>query len=320
MLFSYRAFGLEIVASAPISGLVLSGSCHEPDVRIHFGDIPLTVPTSRLYQSPVHQQSSSTLNVYELADGSFLFKYHDETTFVVSRSGSDVWVQWPAVFTQEDAVTYLLGPILGFILRLRGVVSLHASGIVIGDSAIALLGHAGAGKSTTAAAFARMGYPVVTDDVFALVDGNNSFLVQPGYAGLRLWPDSVESLWGSPDACPALTPNWDKRHVDLQRKEFTFAAIPMPVCAIYVLGERSDEPSAPVIRSEPAGFMMLLANTYVNYLLDKPARAHEFDILGRLARAVPIRRVIPHTQAGRLPQLCNLIIEDVCARTPSAVA
>ena len=318
MSFSYRAFGLEIVADAPISGLVPASSLHEPDVRIHLGHIPPAIPKLRLYQSPVHQQGDSALNVYGLAGGSFLFKYQDETTFLVARSGSEVWVQWPAAFTQEDAVTYLLGPILGFILRLRGVVSLHASGIVIGDSAVALVGHAGAGKSTTAAAFARLGYPVITDDVFALVDRHNEFLVEPGHAGLRLWPDSVESLWGFPDACPALTPNWDKRHVDLQHKELIFAAVRMPVCAIYVLSERSDEPAAPVIRTEPEPFMKLLANTYVNYLLDKPARAHEFDVVGRLARAVPIRRVIPHTQAGRLSQLCNLIAEDVCARTPSA--
>ena len=42
---------------------------------------------------------------------------------------------------------------MGFVMLLRGIVCLHASAIAIDDEAIALLGPAGSGKSTTAAAF-----------------------------------------------------------------------------------------------------------------------------------------------------------------------
>ncbi len=312
---SYRAFGLEIVADNPVLGLVPSCSAQEPDVRIHFNYIPEVSPCECLFRSPSHPQGGPALNVYGVAGGSFLFQYKDQTAFLVNGSGSEVWVRWPECFTQQDADTYLLGPILGFLLRLRGVVSLHASGIVIGGSAIAVVGQAGAGKSTIAAAFAQLGYAVLTDDVFALVDLGHEFWVEPGHAGLRLWPDSAESLWGSAHALPPLTPNWDKRHLDLQRKEFTFDTARKPVRGIYVLGPRSEEAAAPFIRSEPKPLINLLANTYVNYLLDKRARAREFDLLGRLANCVPIRRVTPHLQASRLPELCNLIVADVGSRS-----
>ena len=166
-------------------------------------------------------------------------------------------MQWPENFTVQDAATYLLGPIFGFLLRLRGVVSLHASGVMIGDHAVALVGPAGAGKSTTAAAFAQCGYPVITDDVFALKDSGGRFFVEPGYATLRLWPDSVEALCGSPHALPLITPNWDKRYLDLRSADFQFANSRVPISAIYVLGERRQDAGAPDIGPEPDAFVVV---------------------------------------------------------------
>src|SRR5271156_6758875 len=73
----------------------------------------------------------------------------------------------------------------------------------------------GAGKSTTAAAFARRGFAILSDDVSALWDCRPPFLLQPAYPQLRLWPSSVRLLFGADDALPPLTPNWDKRGLDL---------------------------------------------------------------------------------------------------------
>jgi dephospho-CoA kinase len=60
-------------------------------------------------------------------------------------------------------------------MLLRGVVCLHASAVAIGDEAIALLGPAGSGKSTTAAAFAERGYSVLAEDVVTLDDRGDHF-------------------------------------------------------------------------------------------------------------------------------------------------
>jgi energy-coupling factor transporter ATP-binding protein EcfA2 len=276
------------------------------------GYLPDVSRRGPLYESPFPADDGfPALKVSELEDGSFHFAYRDQTTFVVNRSGSEVWIQWPACCSLEHAALYLLGPVLGFTLRLRGVVSLHASGVRIGDSAIAILGHAGAGKSTTAAAFARLGHPVITDDVFALKDCGNAFSVLPGCPGLRLWPDSVESLWGSPEVLPPLLPNWDKRFLDLRGNGFEFISQPMPVSAIYCLGPRSEHATAPEITGGNGHPLIdLIAHAYVNYLLDRQARAHEFDVLTRLARSVPFRRVTPQAEASRLPELCKAIRSD----------
>lgn len=262
------------------------------------------------------ENGQPSLTVWSLSGGAYLYlRYVDGVEFVVGREGRSVWAAWPETSTVADMATYLLGPVMGLVLRLRGVVSLHASAVSVGGRAIALLGPAGAGKSTTAAAFAMLGYPVLCDDVAALVECDGAFLVQPAAPRLRLWPESVQALFGSHDALPRLTPTWDKRAFDLQARGYLFEPRALPLTAIYLLEERSADADAPFIEpvSAPAGMIPLVANTYVNYLLDRTMRAQEFEILGRLLARVPVRRVTPQADPATLPGLCEAILDDLAA-------
>jgi hypothetical protein len=192
---------------------------------------------------------------------------------------------------------------------LRGVVSLHASGVEVKGQGIALVGPPGAGKSTTAAAFVQAGFRAFTDDVFALIDTPRGFLVQPAFPGLRLWPESVRYLWGSADALPRLTMAWEKRYLNLEQQGYGKDPQPVPIAAIYLLGPRTDHPGAPYFESVPS-LLDLLANTYAGYALSSDMRAHEFDVLSRLMSTVPVRRLIPHADPSKLSALCSLIEND----------
>src|SRR5262249_22104194 len=148
---------------------------------------------------------------------------------------------------------------------------LHASAIGVDGRAIALIGPAGAGKSTTAAAFARQGYPGLSEGVVALRDQGDSLLVEPGYPLSRLWAESVQALFGSRDALPPLTPNWNKQYLDLTQNDFSFQRQPLPLAALYFLDGRSDDPAAPFVEAVPpqTGLVELVTNTYTNYMLDQ---------------------------------------------------
>src|SRR5262249_11300592 len=146
----------------------------------------------------------------------------DGMQFILDRSGSEIWATWPDPMCAEDAVSYLLGPVFGLVLRLRGFFTLHASVVCIGDVAIAVAGSPGAGKSTTAAALAHHGCPVLSDDIAALRELDGDILVQPAYPQLNLWPSSVEALYGAKDRLPPIAPNWDKRYLDLRTNGYRF--------------------------------------------------------------------------------------------------
>jgi hypothetical protein len=205
---------------------------------------------------------------------------------------------------------------MGFVLRLRGRICLHAGAVAIGDQAVALVGPPGAGKSTTTAAFARLGCPVLSDDLLPIWDERGIFSILPGYPSLRLWPESVNALFGSADALPPLTPNWDKRSLDLIANGYPFSADPLPLAAIYILGERSAQLAAPFVSdvSGHTALIALIANTYSNLLPDTGTRTPALRLLGRIAAHVPLRQVTPHEDVANLPALCGAILDDFHAR------
>lgn len=329
MKYQYNIYGICLETNKAISGLSPSITLNEPDVRVSL-NISHSSPTDSredgeiLYFSDcLAKNGKPLLIVQELDKGSWIrLLYSDNTEFLINRNRSEILATWYAPLTLEDTATYLLGPVLGFLLRLRGTVVLHGSAINFNQQAIVLFGEAGAGKSTTAAAFAMLGYPILSEDVVPLLAQHDSFIVQLGYPLIRLWPESVKILFGSSDELPLLTPNWDKRYLDLTKKGYKFQQKPLPLGAIYVLGERQNNPTSPFV--EPIlpqeALINLVSNTYTNYLLDNSARAHEFEVLGQLMKRVPVRRIIPHKDPARLPALCDVILNDFHNLTAAAVA
>jgi hypothetical protein len=323
----YSLYGLRLEANVSIPGLTALICDESPDVRVWLAETPprldyVTKLSQDIYYRSSHQNEHGQplLTVQRVLGGNyFRLTYADNTAFLIDRVGTEIWSTWPDTLSIEDTAVYLLGPILGFALRLRGVTCLHASAVAIDRQAVGFLGPGGAGKSTTAAAFARLGYGILSEDVVALEDSRSGFSVQPGYPHIRLWPTSAEILYRSPDALPPLTPNWDKRYLDLVEKGYQFQCSPLPLAAVYILGERCPDPEAPFVEEISAreALMTFVENTYGNYLLEPAMRAKEFTVLSRLVERVPIRRVNPHVDPDRLLRLCHAILDDsrmVCPR------
>src|SRR5215469_13092785 len=311
-----------------LPGLALRSDSDAYDVQIFLKkwiSVPTISPESVeiLYSSPENAAPGQpNLRMGVLPGGHYFgFFYRDEVRFAVERQGREVWCDWPENYTLEDACTYLLGPVLGFVLRLRGVTCLHASAVSVDGRAIALVGSPGAGKSTIAAALAQCGFSVIADDVVALVADGKNFQAQPGYPRLNLWSDSVRALFGSNDALPRITPTWDKRYLALGDNGFGFASQALPLGAVYVLGAREAALEAPVIDylSGSNALAEFVTNTYVNYLLDRDMRSREFDVLTRLVVRVPIRRVRSPADYSAVFDLSEAIASDarqVMARNP----
>ncbi len=247
--------------------------------------------------------------MYELDEG-FLFRYADDTEFHVSRDGREIWATWAPSATLADTETYLLGPVLGFAQRLMGVLCLHASAVVVDDRAIALCGPGSAGKSTTAGAFGAAGFGVLADDMTALRERDGNLLTQPAYDHLRLWESSERILLGSSGSLPRLTPNWDKRALQLRGQGWTFREQPAPLGAVVLLAAREDDARSPRVEVVTPGeaFIAIAANTYANYLLDSRMRADEFASIARLMSNVKILRATPHADPARLGDLVHAIV------------
>ena len=327
----YTSYGLNLVANRKVPGFTPADSNAVDDVRIWIGHFPAAISEERTlwYKSPRgNRHGRPNLIISRLSRGAFHFAYDDQIEFLIGAEGGEVWCTWEGSATIADAAVYLRGPILGFALRLRGVVCLHASAVVLESSGIAILAASGGGKSTTAATFAKLGYMVLADDLVALARQNGQLLALPGCPRVNLWPDAVESLFGDPETLPRVIPRggvndwWDKRFVDLEPGS-QFQTEPAPLKAIYILGARSRRDGPPMIESMSAqdAFVWLTDGTHAVYALDGKMRAVEFDALGDLAREVPVRLVKPSDNPERIEEMCSAIVEDFAAlRSASAGA
>ena len=321
MSFNYSVFGLSLRSNLAIPGLnPANAPLPANDVEVHLGISPVTqsdLSTDhgelKFVSSDLDAAGQPALRIWHVHGGALLYlAYCDGMEFWLDRKGASVWARWPGASSLEDAATFLLGPVLGLLLRLRGVTCLHASAVAFDDRAVAFVGDEGAGKSTTAAAFASRGHAVLSDDVVAIVEREDGFYVLPAYPYLSLWPDSVKLLYGPEKTLPTFSANWDKRVLSLAEDRLSFQKEPLPLGAIFILGERSSDAAAPFLETPSMHdcLMALVANSYATGMLDTEMRGQEFALLGRLLATVPVARIRPQEGTAEISVLCGAIRES----------
>jgi len=312
----YTACGLTIASDVEIPGLPAVERPCVSDLLVSIGDhaaarLAVGAERVRYVSSDVPPCGEPQLRVWTGSTGAHRFRYSDGTEFIVNAQATSVSLTWEPPLTAGDAAVYLLGPVLGFIMRLRGVVSLHASAVATDRGAVVFVGEAGCGKSTTAAACATLGYPVLSDDLLPIRETPETFWAHPSHPRLTVWPDTVRGLFGAADQLPALTPTYDKRYLDLQARRH-FRDSPLPIAVIHVIGARHERPHAFGVKTlrPTAALMSLVSNTYGNYLLDSSMRALEFDVLSRLVHRVPVREITFADDIAQLFECCPRLLDS----------
>jgi hypothetical protein len=311
----YSAFGLSFRSNREIPGLIPSKIPTAADVELFLGVRPANSQghlAEELYyeSSDTDENGQPGYRLWRTSGGDFLrMDYVDGVQFWFDRRAASIWCSWPESLAVADAAVYLLGPVMGLLLRLRGVTCLHASAVGFGGYAVAFVGPEGAGKSTTAAALGRRGHAIISDDIVAVEEREGGFVVFPAHPYLGLWPESVAMLFGSEKKLPEFAATWDKGRFSLNEHDLAFQERALPLRAICLLEQRTSDPSAPFLEEESSreGLIALVTNSYGGNLLDRDLRAREFEMLGRLVTQVPVQRVRASSDRSRMDALCDLI-------------
>jgi hypothetical protein len=117
------------------------------------------------------------------------------TSFYVEREPASITFDVP-IDLSPDALVHPLGTVaLAVLARWRGDVTLHAGAFVASSGAWAVLGERGSGKSSMLAVLAQRGYPVVADDLLAVLDG----LAWAGPSCVDLRSDVAERIGSARD-------------------------------------------------------------------------------------------------------------------------
>lgn len=243
--FRYRLYGLDIESDFDLGQLPASGDQGTPTVRVIRTRIPLP-PIDRSEPLTFIDTSSEQLFVWSMV-GAFRIVADDCIEVDPYPGVADSLVALP-----------LVGTVFAALLQRRGLSVFHASAVAVDGRAVVLLGHKGAGKSTTAGALAAAGHTLIADDVVAVELGVAAPQVLPAAPQLRLWDDSSASLGST-----AIT-DLGRLHHAIDKSLYALpvtARAPVPLARFYLVG-RSATPAIHPISSTDA-MTTLLNQSYM---------------------------------------------------------
>jgi hypothetical protein len=323
MKYRYTIYGLQIESSRPLN--LLTETVNDSiDLSIVWTTDESDSPDARLDWQPVVTEGLKRRKAIALwqataSDGIYTkLQYKTEVgriDFLLDPSKKKLWIIHDRRELPGDLESYFVGPALGCILRLRGTVCLHSSVVNIDGRAVALLGRKMSGKSTFAAGFAQLGAAVLADDVAVLTPKDDNFLVQPGYSKVRLRPASANFLVKNAESLPPVYSDYNSRYFSLA-EENRFCSNPLPLAAIYILGEIDDQYNIPFVETiKPREKLLkLLENTVGSFVLTASERAQEFRVLSQIARKVPVSKLFYAHRIKSLPVQCQTIVDDFRCR------
>lgn len=257
-LVSYGVYGLRLDCGRELVTGLRSPRAGMPAIAVSFGEFAEGPEGEVIYESSGRNpRGLPYLSVRRPGPGELRLRHEGDA----GRAEFAVRAEAVAVHSEGvapgDLEAYLLGPVLGCLLRLRGVLTLHGCVVAAGGAAVALTGPKGAGKSTLAAA---LGLPVLSDDLVPIEGRDGQPWVEPGYPRVRLWQDTVAAVASAGAGFPRVLEGCDKFMVPVDR----FGAEPLPLRAVLQIAD-GPEPALQEL-GEAQAVAVLMGARYAPYL------------------------------------------------------
>jgi hypothetical protein len=327
MTFDYTAFGLVIDSDIELPELV---SASRPDaVRDPMRTLGVRKAVVRLGQIDVARESPTSGSDRVLAwarRGDVCLDYSGIARYQIV-GGERITVEPADGASARMVRLFLIGPAFALLLHQRGLLVLHASGVNVGERAIALVGEKGEGKSTLAASLHARGHPLVSDDLMSLDLGQQDCVrVSPGYPHCKLLPDAtmaVERMDGARQPVHVGSHEEGPSHAEAGAADYPkqaysacadFSGALLPLGAVFVLGTGDRERIELLPPQER--FVELVRHSYLAPLMERTCElADHFRQVVELAQRVPVFRLERRRDLDRLPAVASLI-EHEAARLP----
>jgi hypothetical protein len=221
----------------------------------------------------------------------------------------------------ESAEIALLGTVFAYWLERRKVLAIHSAAVEIDGVAAAFTAASTGGKSTLATAFVQRGRGLITDDILPIRE-EVGFIVNGSYPQLRLWPEQAERLSFDWERLPRAHAGYDKRRVSVGRGGFgRFSQGPWPLGCIYFparrFGGEDDRVTIEPVAPGPAVRELVQASFAGRLLQTGGLQADRLEMLSRLVKRVPVRRVSYPEGLEHLDRVCEAIAADAVSARQS---
>ena len=299
----YGAYGAVLSSTVPLPEL--SPHAHaDPDLFVtSAGEITTDAEWHRV---EVRDQSSTSWLTVASGPAGYRLVFDGGGEFIVSVAERRI-TSFPTAADADTTRHLLIDQVVPLVLAHAGRLVLHASSIETSMGAVAVMGPAGAGKSTLTTSFGANGARVLADDALVVENRGGEWLAFPAYAGIRIWPDVIATVQPDGDS-PRVAPYTEKRRVG-PHEGLSFCREPMPLRRIYVLDLEEVEHVTLVPMSGREALMALVAHTFTLDASDTARAVDQLDRAHALCRDVPVKQL----QYPRRLDILTRVREDILA-------
>ncbi|MCP4381300.1 MAG: hypothetical protein GY798_07760 [Hyphomicrobiales bacterium] len=312
----FRVYGITISSRFPFVS-PLSDGTRLPDLTFALEETPPFIDchgaTELLFADPAADDYA--VPNYIKRTGRFeVLRYTGTAEFHVSAEQITCCLHDPG---RRHAVELLfLGTVLSWWLERAGRLAMHMSAVVSGNQALAFMSTGGGGKSSMAAALAKLGCPLLADDLVAIEPRESCFVAHPSYPQMRLWPDEADYFVGSHERFELAHPAYTKRRVPVEPGGIgTFCDGARELGCIYLPERRTLDDIRSDVEIQTVAphdaFAALVGGAVAPRLADLiTRRGSRLKQLAVLACQLPIRRVVYPSGMHALPFVAEAVLED----------
>lgn len=295
----YKGFGFTIQSDFYLPELQVV-DVNEEQVEVIIEKADLTTIWSETAKDDQYFVIKKNLTMFKVDDVA-IYSIHEGNRICVSPLDGSV----------EDQVRlYILGSCMGALLMQRKILPLHGSAVVIDGKTYAIVGDAGAGKSTLAAAFLDRGYKLLSDDVIPVTLSVDRFpIVTPAYPQQKLWREGLNRFGIDSDQLRPIYNRESKFAVPILSQ---FATGQFPLAGVFELIKIDhDAISLQPIRGL-ARLDTLFNHTYRNYFIKSSGlMAWHFTTTTAIANKIDLYQLHRPECRFTANEIADLILEKI---------
>ena len=176
-------------------------------------------------------ESAMVISAVQADHDHFIVEFTDLAQFDIRFESQQVRISIDDDCVSEESIDHLLADqIWPRIIAHSNQLVVHGAAIVLPLGALILIGASGSGKSTLAASFHQAGYGLLGDDAMVVSTRDRTAFCRAVYPSLRLFPDTIDMLFGRSEDYSPVAHYTDKRNMHL------YPEARPPVAEVPILG------------------------------------------------------------------------------------
>ena len=310
----YRICGFTIQSDIPLTELPYT-DCKRADYKFNL------ITERRVFIEPINwfhhwrTPDGHTWLSFANLEGDYLLRFPDIADFIIPSSGGEIQCHLVSSAPLETIRHLLIDQVFPLFLSHHGFLVLHASSIATPEGAIVFLGITGMGKSTLAASFSLEGYPILTDDYFILDSIDGQLCVTPSYPSVRLWDDSISSVFKHRPSTSGVAHYTNKKRLTINNGELLFYQESVRLHRVYCIGYKDNEYDGCDVIIEPISardaFIEMATATFKLDIFHQGTLVKEFRKLDQISRSPIFYQLSFLRDFDFLPTVRRVIIDHI---------